>query len=211
MRQSGGFRFQGNPLDRSSVNKMPTAFSPESIEKADGKWVLFRQSKILFDSCPASSHTTISETEVNPAIASAIFSKENIKPENLSYQLKLLSLKDILHLLKLSSVEELVKCYADYILLLGNKIDRPDQCYFAIDLSHLNSEVMNECDFLKTGVELDGRKLLVGVPEGDCAIAGQVLALFRFHKNNQHLGITGELTRSVEGGRKRTGIETGKQ
>ena len=175
-------RFSGNPLNRSSTNKKTAAFFHECIEKPNGRWILYRNMKVYFQQQP--------------------------KPNEDTYKLNIVTLEQILKILKLDDKSQLLQYFYENIIVLG-EID--SYWHFALNLSHLTNEDLvyitknNEITAFINTIEMEGRKLLVGVSQEEAAIAGQILSLFNFHRTHQYIGLTGEMTRCIEGGAKRIG------
>lgn len=179
-------QFTGNKLNRSSTNKKSAAFFSECINKPDGRWVLYRNMKVYFRQQPPPNEDT--------------------------FKLNIISVEQVLAILKLENKQQLLQYFFESIIILG---EINEMWYFAINLSHLTNEDLSfiqqskEITAFINAIEMEGRKLLVGVSQSEAAIAGQVLSLFSFHRSHQYLGLTGEMTRCIEGGHKRMGLESG--
>lgn len=179
-------QFTGNKLNRSSTNKKSAVFFNECVDKADGKWVLYRNMKIYFH--------------------------QQLPPNEDKFKLNIVSVEQVLAILKLENKAQLLQYFFESIIILG---EINDVWYFAINLSHLTNEDLSfiqqskEITAFTNSIEMEGRKLLVGVSQDEAAISGQVLSLFNFHRSHQYLGLTGEMTRCIEGGHKRMGLESG--
>ena len=160
-------RFSGNPINRSSTNKKTESFFNETIGKPNGKWILYRNMKIYF---------------------------QQPQPNNDTFTLNIVSIEQVLKILKLDNIIQLIQYFIENIIVLG---EISENWYFALNLSHLTNEELNyitknnEITAFHNTVELEGRKLLVGVSQSEAAIAGQILATFNFHRTHQYIGLTG--------------------
>lgn len=179
---AGAICFAGNPLNRSA-NRKPPAFCARALHSAGARFCVIVQNKLI---CTSGQPATICWFDLS------------------TIRIRFKALQDCTVKDTNESLDE-----KGLVMLLGEE----DNCWhFAADCSEVltgePNSYLNASEELLSGREIVAKSGVGTTPVmGTCAIAGQALALAKWHSANRLCSFTGRRTIPIEAGAKRTTIK----